>query len=767
MIKKILSNLGPKEQKIYNHISSGGAWSEAHLKDIGLSEGRCQHCGQDVQDITHITWECPEINKHRKIKDLRDVNADLLPDFIKHGIPKSMSTDVEGTFWGDRPTFEQMQSNEQTIDAIGMQSNIKRKTIASCKNQEIMDVLQSNSLNPGNCNARQCFQQIKACKQPPHLALPYKCHRTAPDDINVYTDGSWINPLQQYLGLGGAGVWWPGRDPTVYQRLSQAEKDLAFCKQYPTGLMLYTPIGGFTGSSTRTELAAAIIALCANGPIHIGTDSQAFLDRAQWILTQMRKGKQHRTNWQTTSDGDLWQHFEEAAKAKGWKSIRITKVKGHATHQQVAEGAIRSCDKIGNDEADRAADIAVQTHGKDVVGIAKILHHRHFLYTRFMQKVVKHIIEAYLIHKRLIEMLTSKSMGKPDKVNFQPLQVQTPHNTCNPIHKVSLQGNIARFAKFSSKRKASMSVWAFLDQLEFAECTNQFHATTWMELYLIYRARGFPKLIRDNPCKARSRATVRMQLKEFKNTVRGIVQRGLADESQAEAFRPIKVTHDRFINLGVKGRFPAINCSIVVDDALRAVLEHNLIALGRRISNRDIQKFYNGDLALTPNIPNLNGRVGWDSKLRQLPGCTVESKPIVDNECKQGASKRPISPVCFQCPSCNASDLSSNKAFQLKDLDATCKCKSCKQKIKVKDWLCRCHLKWHICSTHQTYANASNARTTLSSKPGVPKRSIGPLTQEQLQEIDAKRRRKIPPRVLPLTPNLLSSKLRERFAHLF
>ena len=28
---------------------------------------------------------------------------------------------------------------------------------------------------------------------------------------NVYTDGSWVNTTKQYLGLGGAGVWWPNR----------------------------------------------------------------------------------------------------------------------------------------------------------------------------------------------------------------------------------------------------------------------------------------------------------------------------------------------------------------------------------------------------------------------------------------------------------------------------------------------------------------------------------------------------------------------------
>ncbi len=51
MVKKVMANLGPKEQRIYNHISIGGAWSEAHLEEIGLSDGKCVHCGQEVQDI--------------------------------------------------------------------------------------------------------------------------------------------------------------------------------------------------------------------------------------------------------------------------------------------------------------------------------------------------------------------------------------------------------------------------------------------------------------------------------------------------------------------------------------------------------------------------------------------------------------------------------------------------------------------------------------------------------------------------------------------
>ncbi len=171
--------------------------------------------------------------------------------------------------------------------------------------------------------------------------------------------------------------------------------------------MLYAPIGGYSGSSTRTELAAGIIAISANGPTHIGTDSQAFCDRANLILWHLRRKSKHYINWKTAADGDLWYHFERAAQAKGLHSIRITKVKGHITHEQVSAGTHTATDKSGNDAADNAADVAVKTHGDKIVRVANILHHRHYQYTRFMVDVAKHIIEAYLIHRKLDEQRVS------------------------------------------------------------------------------------------------------------------------------------------------------------------------------------------------------------------------------------------------------------------------------------------------------------------------------------------------------------------------
>ena len=181
------------------------------------------------------------------------------------------------------------------------------------------------------------------------MPMPCKCELNAPDQINVYTDGSWLFPLKQFLGLGGAGVWWPKRTiirnealDNTYHPLSDAEDDLAYCEQGEDGLRIYTKIGGYAGSSTRTELAAGIVALSAHGPVHIGSDSRAFVDTANRYIKLINKKHEVKRPWKLVSDGDLWEHFDKAVQAKGAHSVKITWVEGHATDQHVAEG-ISSC----------------------------------------------------------------------------------------------------------------------------------------------------------------------------------------------------------------------------------------------------------------------------------------------------------------------------------------------------------------------------------------------------------------------------------------
>ena len=67
--------------------------------------------------------------------------------------------------------------------------------------------------------------------------------------------------------------------------VSEAEHDLAYVHIDPNGqgIGFYTKIGGYAGSSTRTELAAAILAISAHGPVHFASDSQAMVKKANFF----------------------------------------------------------------------------------------------------------------------------------------------------------------------------------------------------------------------------------------------------------------------------------------------------------------------------------------------------------------------------------------------------------------------------------------------------------------------------------------------------
>ena len=116
------------------------------------------------------------------------------------------------------------------------------------------------------------------------MPLPYACCFNAPEAVNVFTDGSWLYPMKQFLGMGGAGAWWPSRTLNRVEGgpqprpLSSAQLDMAHPMIEEHGIELHTKIGGFFGSSTRTELAADIVAISAHVSVHIGSDSEVFVE---------------------------------------------------------------------------------------------------------------------------------------------------------------------------------------------------------------------------------------------------------------------------------------------------------------------------------------------------------------------------------------------------------------------------------------------------------------------------------------------------------
>ena len=275
-----------------------------------------------------------------------------------YGIPTTLSCDLATDYWGKKHGHE---VDVDTKQLIGQLKGNKGK-VQEAKQCELTQCFQDEDISIANKNARQAFNALRTLPSIIGVPLPTECNEAAPVEPNAYSDGSWLQPRYKYLGYGGAGVWWPGRnlDQTP---ASGAEHELAGYNQKPEGVELYTSIGGLAGGSTRTELAAAIVAMSADGPVHVASDSKAFVSKAHKMQKQMLKGKTIKRQWKLMSDGDLWEHFHKALVAKNPYAFKATWVKGHATDEHISKGITTQAHKEGNFEADRAADIGANLHG--------------------------------------------------------------------------------------------------------------------------------------------------------------------------------------------------------------------------------------------------------------------------------------------------------------------------------------------------------------------------------------------------------------------
>ena len=146
-------------------------------------------------------------------------------------------------------------SSAADAETIGFPITRLQKNISEGNDRLFNEALILQQIPTEAINARQAFQQLKHTNyQDTIMPTPYRCVVKAPEIINVYTDGSWLHPLKQYLGIGGAGMWWPGRSLTSSDNglkripLSSGESVMTCNQSIDAGVRLYTKIGGYSGS---------------------------------------------------------------------------------------------------------------------------------------------------------------------------------------------------------------------------------------------------------------------------------------------------------------------------------------------------------------------------------------------------------------------------------------------------------------------------------------------------------------------------------------
>ena len=142
----------------------------------------------------------------------------------------------------------------------------------------------------------------------------------------------------------------------------------------------------------RAELQAVISAAQMElRPLEVRTDSSYVTNGVQrgphgWKETlYWKKGK-------PIPNADLWRQLSDILAQRQGMTFKVTKVKGHATMEDVEGGAVSGADKFGNDSADSLAVAgAARNHPQNKQGLQQ---HHAILFTIAVQKLMLSISTA-------------------------------------------------------------------------------------------------------------------------------------------------------------------------------------------------------------------------------------------------------------------------------------------------------------------------------------------------------------------------------------
>ena len=190
------STLGPGGLRDLSR-ATGGFWEEDKKAHIGLSSGTCQHCGAEDIDRHHVHWKCPSINAHRQHTTLCSIDQDILPDCVKVGMPPALSHSFQGPYWNESLCANHAHS-KCGAELIGIPMGVHARG-AQAEDHILRTAINDKQVRADPICARQIFGMLKGLQSKPIMPLPKDCSRTPPEQINVYTDGSWQFPLARHF----------------------------------------------------------------------------------------------------------------------------------------------------------------------------------------------------------------------------------------------------------------------------------------------------------------------------------------------------------------------------------------------------------------------------------------------------------------------------------------------------------------------------------------------------------------------------------------
>ena len=196
-----------------------------------------------------------------------------------------------------------------------------------------------------------------------------------PDGPNIWTDGSRESIPHLHFEIAGAGAF--VHSPAIIFDSSYWGHAQDLDAPHEGSSHIFSGIPGPIQSVQRAEYWGVILALQAYSGIHIGIDN---LNVLRGVAALLAHGVP-RTPLPLKKDGDLLAIIHSMLCLRGFDTVKVSKLKGHATRAMVNNGDVRFEDLVGNNGADAAADLGRLRQHDDVITARRdLLRVRRFWY---------------------------------------------------------------------------------------------------------------------------------------------------------------------------------------------------------------------------------------------------------------------------------------------------------------------------------------------------------------------------------------------------
>ena len=476
MNRALMRDHSEEDRRTLLMIQAGGVWTASSLAKAGiLQDSRCPWCGWHTEDLRHLWWDCPahEACRAEAKQKLEGVWQHMPDCLLLHGLPSEGKGDLLSHTWEPGGPVAVFPERELVGDDRLAWAAVHEYVDAQLRHHQHHSAVTDLSVR------QLCLWlhgDFAAC--PSWEVSP--CVGMAPSDVNIYTDGGLELGKLDWTASGTWGLYWPDH---AVEDLPNQLADLAHVDGRDAGVLAYGQNLGPGLSSTRAEALALYAAMALPGPLHVGIDSAAVIRRGTKLL---RSGRAPRRPWGLQADGDIWMHISANMRGRGRASMKLTKLKGHATVQDILDGRILPEHMRGNCMADHGATTAREAQRKELRHGLKLLSAR-WREAKQDIKVIQDMMVSIVNHTRgirdqILQETRFSDTHRKSLVEITGIPELPPGAPTRRLRRLTRTLTRNGMAHWQAVLGDWLQKWEWLDQ----DCVDVTTYVTWLELLVAF-----------------------------------------------------------------------------------------------------------------------------------------------------------------------------------------------------------------------------------------------------------------------------------------